>query len=293
VYGLVAEYQASMLALMRRGQWGDGDFVNGSDFTRDQARVNASAIGDILRRGTPYFCAREACDLIEAGGREIPPLQLRPHYLPTDAGFVWFERPLSLPTGENLPRIDMTSLGWWGLGEDTQGRGGAFFFVGMQQQPGRGSTPATSFTWVWDQDQHWVLREGFPSIGAIAPVLIERVRTELNLVAAFVAFMDQRIVVPTEERLQRPERRRLERMGVPRETVSVMRIRRPTTYPQHGGERDAVDWSCRWIVSGHWRQQACGPRRRLRRPLWVTPYVKGPQDKPLKPEARRVFAVAR
>lgn len=37
----------------------------------------------------------------------------------------------------------------------------------------------------------------------------------------------------------------------------------------------------RWVVSGHWRNQAYGPDRSLRRPTWIPAYVKGPDGAPL------------
>lgn len=40
-------------------------------------------------------------------------------------------------------------------------------------------------------------------------------------------------------------------------------------------------YSHRFLVRGHWRDQACGPKRSMRKPTWVVPYIKGPEDKPL------------
>lgn len=37
----------------------------------------------------------------------------------------------------------------------------------------------------------------------------------------------------------------------------------------------------RWWVRAHWRQQACGPGRKYRRPLLILPYIKGPNGTPL------------
>lgn len=34
----------------------------------------------------------------------------------------------------------------------------------------------------------------------------------------------------------------------------------------------------RHIVRGHWRQQACGPEHSLRKPIWIAPHIKGPDD---------------
>jgi hypothetical protein len=35
-------------------------------------------------------------------------------------------------------------------------------------------------------------------------------------------------------------------------------------------------------VIGHWRNQACGPKRSKRRPIWIQPHERGPDDAPLK-----------
>ena len=43
----------------------------------------------------------------------------------------------------------------------------------------------------------------------------------------------------------------------------------------------SIEWQKHWMVRGHWRLQAHGPNRSLRRPTWIDPYVKGPEDKPL------------
>lgn len=45
----------------------------------------------------------------------------------------------------------------------------------------------------------------------------------------------------------------------------------------------------RWVVRGHWRDQACGPGLKERRRVWVPAYTKGPADAPLI-EKETVFA---
>jgi hypothetical protein len=39
--------------------------------------------------------------------------------------------------------------------------------------------------------------------------------------------------------------------------------------------------SKRFMVRGHWRQQVYGKGRTLRRPTWIAPHIKGPDDAPL------------
>ena len=43
----------------------------------------------------------------------------------------------------------------------------------------------------------------------------------------------------------------------------------------NGRPRSGLDHQ--YIVRGHWRQQACGPRRAWRKPVYITPYIKGPE----------------
>lgn len=80
---------------------------------------------------------------------------------------------------------------------------------------------------------------------------------------------------------RRAARHRAARAGRPVDQIRVIDARRShhLTPPQSAGEAPA--WTHRWIVGGHWRQQPYGPGRVQRRPTWIAPHVKGPDDKPL------------
>ncbi|WP_280404946.1 hypothetical protein [Nocardia brasiliensis] len=50
---------------------------------------------------------------------------------------------------------------------------------------------------------------------------------------------------------------------------------------------DESRWTHRWWVGkphGFWRQQACGPGHSQRKPKWIAPFIKGPDDKPVVAE---------
>jgi len=73
-------------------------------------------------------------------------------------------------------------------------------------------------------------------------------------------------------------------------TVSIVDLRRVEHGEAEGRERTARrTYHRRWWVDGHWRQQACGPGRAHRRPVWIAPYVKGPDDAPLMQDKVRVW----
>ena len=77
--------------------------------------------------------------------------------------------------------------------------------------------------------------------------------------------------------------------GIDPDEVSIIELRRlrnpdGVAAPGDSGGRRRHDK--RFWVSGHWRQQACGPGRKLRKPLWISPFLKGPQDAPLADTTR-------
>jgi hypothetical protein len=90
--------------------------------------------------------------------------------------------------------------------------------------------------------------------------------------------MQQRISDRYEERLPRPDRRRAQREGLPLDEVLVIRLRRPTS-KQHEGDSHPVEWTHQWMVDGHWRWQPYGDG--VKRQIWISPYIKGPDDMPL------------
>jgi hypothetical protein len=68
-------------------------------------------------------------------------------------------------------------------------------------------------------------------------------------------------------------------------TVTCASLRRVRYLSEAEREAEAREYSHRWIVRGHMRNQPVGPRnakggqKHIR--VWIAPYVKGPEDKPL------------
>lgn len=64
--------------------------------------------------------------------------------------------------------------------------------------------------------------------------------------------------------------------------VSVIDLRRMESRPaERGPDHPGREYTHRWVVRGHWRQQAVGPGRSQRRPTWVPSHLKGPEGAPL------------
>lgn len=82
-------------------------------------------------------------------------------------------------------------------------------------------------------------------------------------------------------------RRTRDKFPVASEGVGVILLRRAMYQYSSGEDREGepVNWSCQWWVSGHWRRQWY-PTSQTHKLVYITPYIKGPADKPLKEAVR-------
>lgn len=92
--------------------------------------------------------------------------------------------------------------------------------------------------------------------------------------------MQQSLSVSERINADRAERRRSQKVNLPSE-ILVVRLRRLSIDAENDNrEGSPGSWSHRWIVNGHWRNQWL-PSRGAHRLQWISPYVKGPESKPL------------
>lgn len=114
-----------------------------------------------------------------------------------------------------------------------------------------------------------------------------------NALMAFACgslWLQQKIVVTEYGKLDRHAERRLTRASM-EASVRVVHLRSKSYVKTSADEeKHQVDWAWQWAVRGHWRDQ---PTKEGIKLIWIHPYIKGPEDKPLKPDAGRVFAVTR
>jgi hypothetical protein len=103
-------------------------------------------------------------------------------------------------------------------------------------------------------------------------------------IQCFWRLMSQLVMTPEPlPRQARRQRQRQQRI----DTVKVLHLRRYRHKNDHEGP--GVEYSHRFVVSGHWRNQPYGPRDNpTYKQIWVAPYVKGPEDKPLVVKKRGV-----
>lgn len=213
------------------------------------------------------------------------------------SGWFWFERPLHLGDHDDPNALEpFSGLLWTVLADPGERR---TLFATTYVNKGRGPE-ATSTVMVKElyplnhKDEapdDRTKKVAFRELGAETLGNPESASPIKAFIISAMLWIEQKIVVESSERASRPLRRRIEKehLGVSDE-IKVIRLRRAdhASDAEHG----AVEWSCQWVVRGHWRQQFY-PSTGERRPLFILPYVKGPDDKPLKAPTATVFSVSR
>lgn len=104
------------------------------------------------------------------------------------------------------------------------------------------------------------------------------------LAASWLLMMQPTLASRVIERPDKSVRAAYARAGRGDPEVSIIDLRRtyvPDQDDPDGQQMSQRRYRYRWVVSGHWRNQAYGPDRALRRPTWIPAYVKGPDGAPL------------
>ena len=123
------------------------------------------------------------------------------------------------------------------------------------------------------------------------PAAFTAKHTGVDILQCVLRLMSQTVAVRDHRDAPRQQARRIEKAEFPPRRITVVTLRRPetrSTDPEHR----TVDWSHRWIVDGHWRQQWY-PSLGQHRQIWISPYVKGPTDLPLVVPKAHVYQFVR
>jgi hypothetical protein len=98
----------------------------------------------------------------------------------------------------------------------------------------------------------------------------------------------QRIAEQTPADIDRTIRKAYQRSGRPAPDVRLVQLKgapmsgHNQAQPATGRADQGADRQFRWWVRGHWRNQAYGPGRALRRTIFIDPHIRGPHDRPIK-----------
>ena len=102
----------------------------------------------------------------------------------------------------------------------------------------------------------------------------------LWLLSAQRGIADNRLTAPQARSKKKAKRVASGRAPAP-EAVRIITLRSQQPSGSYAAAPSGRIYRHRWTVSGHWRNQAIGKKWSERRPIYINPYLKGPQDKPL------------
>lgn len=235
------------------------------------------AMRSMLKFGETYYWGRDQCLVLQEVAKGVPPSAKIDLEMFGQAGFYWFSDPLAVPDPTN--RWPILALAYVRAYE------GIEFAAWEDWRHNRSleSDPDSYGYWPYGMPMGELVGRGRPSFDRMC-------RATLYAAATFIR---QRIFCVNSLRAERHLRKRIERANMQvQPIVRVVELRRREVMGRKDGDPVEHEWSCQWLVRGHWRQQFY-PSKHANQPIWITPYVKGPDDKPLKPPRATVFAVVR
>ena len=271
----------------------EGGGVSGDYSAEDNVAVHSIP----LFAGEPYFWAAPICGLVSSASMSIPNnWTFRHEAWPSPSGFMWLEAPHS----HEFSHRAIQAIGWVPCISN--------------DEEDKSIIPVTFNKWEWGDESILVtfwLNDGKPpplprstynlpqdmplsiiitELAKVPDSNAEAMASKLKLLASMLAFLEQKILVRERVPSPRAVRRRLNIQEPEKGLVNVVKLRRVLRSPSRDSSMP-VDWSCQWLVSGHWRDQWY-PKSRTHRPTWIMPHVKGPPNKPFR-GAERIFHVVR
>lgn len=255
----------------------------------------------LLNECDPIYVSADLTELIDFAADSFKPEPLVPTDLLVPSGFAYFSKPLYVRDRREL-EMPFRAIQWNPL-IDVNGRGEPTTLDTHQEV--YSGVVITLYSHADDPDPDG--NETQPRI-ASSPLAMEYVTTlrfnqqskvydsdnsirdMLAHIKVFFRLCQQTIAVPRHERVARPVWKRARAHWKDIKTVVVFTLRRAKP-PKYEGEEREVQWSHRWLVQGHWRNQFY-PSEQVHRQIWIAPFVKGPDDKPLIFK-RRAFELIR
>lgn len=232
---------------------------------------------EAAKHGQCYWVSPEMTDVAVAASLSLPRDEIYREDLPSLHGFLVYDKAVAEFVGDDLPAPVLIHGVAWVSAQTTDGGDGALVVMplGVPREVVTKFVPKAPFIPLYTVRMDWHSGTTGDLTGRLEPDFANFCRLSI----ATWVLMQQSMTVSESQHVDRPESRRCVRAGIiPQVTVVKLRRRSTASEPD---ESAPVDWSHRWIVSGHWANLACGPGRSERRLTWIAPYVKGPEDKPL------------
>lgn len=240
-----------------------------------------------------YWVSEDMMTLIEHAAKEMPGEEFYPTDVPSKSGFVCLSKDINLRGDDGKQKTLPVSAWSWGVDDEAKNCSITLWINGRPV-----TTESVPFGSSWEEIQSNKPRKSHGSDlkNVLAhmrdPDFVDRVMNPrpgvfeisfMRFPKALWTISQQRLADIETYQPPRYIRRQLAKAGsaLADRMLKVVRLRR-ATYAAHGGSSD-VEWTHRWLVNGHWRNQWL-PSVENHRLQYIMPYVKGPEDKPFVPK---------
>ena len=318
--------QTEHAKLLGQGYRGDGD----TEYDRDVVEIGV--MQSIAERAPTFYLDPEIGDAVWAASQSVPlETELSLTDAPEPQGFVWSERPLKIPyyhMDENFlqrahiqhilhARADLAAHGfaWSVMQGKSRYQGETVHGVMLYML-----SPSEELGKIANKPMRWpgialMQYSIFWRFGDSIATWLHRAQTQyentqydrdwyvddhstlrLQFAYAFWRFIQQDILERRRTYVQRAAARQAKRLnweGEPLVDVVTLRKRRTDSKNLTPEElREEHEWSCWWVVRGHWRNQFYA-KEGVHKTIWIEPYDKGDHSKPFKAKGHRTYAVVR
>ncbi len=263
-------------------------------------------LGDAICNGDTYSCSEKMCQVLYQLAETIPNWTMTLEQLPSRAGFILLQAPYPIsrlgphPEGQMVTGFLWTTTFWRerpgptrtrlvraeelakGILDHPSAYTEVVYIMPMLRRPElEGWTLFAELVWFVGDELDAYHEEPRDAHGP------------RKLFATLCVLLQQRLLVTQKEQPPRAWARRASRLGLANPIVRIVELRRQEA-ARHDplGDHAEVEWACRWLVTGHWRRQWYSSLD-VHRPIWILPYVKGPEDKPLRVPRQRVYMISR
>lgn len=226
-----------------------------------------AAVADSVSTARLFWIDADFTDLADLAAASLPATTIDPADLPAPHGLLAWARPVG-------PRKDLIAASW------TADPGGVriigYRSIGTGLPPNELQQLRAQIGWLSPRIHL--------DVSGVDPVTGDSPAAALLATWLMIA---QRISGTRPVTVDRTLRRAYHRAGRAVPDVDLVHIRGAAPSGHRSahaadGDRSPSEREHRWWVKAHWRQQAYGPGRALRRPMLVLPQLRGPDDKPIK-----------
>lgn len=232
----------------------------------------------VAAKGPAIFVTSDMTELVDHAAREMPVHELT-HEMPLNmtTGLVFLARPLTGIDCSDHSEMHVSAMYWYpGLSTDTDPPHPVIHIGSMtvyQMQ--------SRIIWLWAGSTTWSLgaasdrsRPQNPSDARVESAKEDRHRiSTIWSLAAEPRLVERSDMIPSRATARRAARRGID------SGVHVIDLRHSQSSSAGTGSGGRL--TVRHVVRGHWRLQACGPKLAWRRPTWIAPHWRGPDDGPV------------